>query len=288
MELTDVVPTEPASDSIPYTDVVSAFSALGAALFALLTLVVAIVAARYAKKQVDGLRGQLDVATDQLTVASDQLEEARTLRREQAQPYVVVSAEPNQTTPEVVEVVVKNYGTTGASQVTITCTPPLVRTDQAGGAQPVTLPDLIPFLAPGQEWRTFWDHGSERSREIYDLPTRHDVVVTFTDSFGKVHEAPSVLDWSVFMPRMFLTVKTTHHGVKELEKIETHLGKLAGASRVAKVAVYDGPKYDQDRAAAQAESWRRHEALVAELLPGQVDEPTEDQGGERSDTEPTS
>lgn len=252
----------------------------------MLTLIVAIVAARYAKGQLAGLRDQLTVASGQLTVATDQLEEARRLRREQAQPYVVLSAEPNQTTPEVVEVVIRNFGTTGASGVTIACTPPLVRTDHAGGAQPVKLPEAIPFLAPGQEWRTFWDHGSERSKEIYDLPTRHDVIVTFTDSFGDVHETPSVLDWSIFVPRMFLTVKTTHHAVKQLEKIVTQLGKLTAPGRVGKVAVYDGPKFDQDRAAEEADRWRRHDELVAELLPADVDQPTE-HGDERSDKEPT-
>lgn len=282
-----MVPTAPASDPIPWTDVLSALSALGAAIFGLLTLVVAIVAAVYAKGQLDGLRRSLNVASGQLTVASDQLEEARTLRREQAQPYVVMSAVPNQAMPELIEVVIQNRGTTGARDVHISCTPELVRSDQNGGAQKVEIPSTIPFLAPGQEWRTFWDHGRERSQDKYNhLPSRHDVSITYTDSFEEVHTTPSVLDWSVFTSRQWMVEKGVHQAVGQLEKIAKDLHKLAVPQQMTKVAVYDGPQVDQERTAAYAERLRRHEELTARLLPTAVDQPVE-QGDEPSDAEPT-
>ncbi|MCZ2807558.1 hypothetical protein O2W18_20830 [Modestobacter sp. VKM Ac-2983] len=287
MATTDVVPTDPASDPIPWTDVLSAWSALGAAIFGGLTLLVALIAAYYAKGQLDGLRRSLTVASGQLTVASDQLEEARTLRREQAQPYVVMSAVPNQAMPEFIEVVIQNLGTTGARDVIISCTPPLVRTDQEDRAQEVKLPGTIPFLAPGQEWRTFWDQGRERSEERYDhLPTRHDVSITYTDSFDEVHTTPSVLDWGVFTSRQWMVEKGVHQAVGHLEKISKDLHKLAVPQQMTKVAVYDGPQVDQKRADAYADRLRRHEELTARLLPTAVNQPAE-QGDERSDAEPT-
>ena len=249
---------EPAGDPTAWTDVVSAIGAGVAALFAVVAVVVAIFAARYAKGQLAGLRDQLDVA-------SKQLEEARLLRREQAQPYVVMSAVPNQTTPEVIEVVIQNLGTTGARDVVISCTPPLVRTDQQGGAEKVALPSATPFLAPGQEWRTFWDHGVERSNDSYDLPDRHDVAITYKDSFGDSHTTPSVLDWSVFVPREWMTEKTVHHAVEQLGKISQELHSLSQPGQVRKVAVYDGPQLDQERAAARAEGKRAREEMVARL-----------------------
>ncbi|TFV52090.1 MULTISPECIES: hypothetical protein [Geodermatophilaceae] len=254
---------EPAGDPTAWTDVVSAVGAGVAAFAALATVVVAIVAARYAKGQVDGLRKQLDVA-------GEQLEEARTLRREQAQPYVVVSAVTNRVSPHVSEVVIQNLGTTGARDVTISCSPPLVRTDQHGGAQEVQLPETIPFMAPGQEWRTFWDVGTERARDIYDLPDRYDVTVTYRDSLDVSHTTPSVLDWGVFRHRMWTTEKTVHHATKELEAIRTALQSLAGPRRVQRVAVFDGPQLDRDAAEAEKESMRHLAELDAEVEQAQV------------------
>lgn len=289
MDPTYIVPAGAANEPIPWTDVVSAFSALGAALFGLATLIVAIVAAVYAKGQLEGLRTSLSVASGQLTVATDQLEEARKLRREQAQPYVVMSAVPNQTMPEFVEVVIQNLGTTGARDVAISCTPPLVRTDQQGGAEPVALPDSIPFLAPGQEWRTSWDYGRERSKDSYaHLPTRHEVSITYTDSLDQVHTTPSVLDWNMFTSRQWLVEKGVHQAVGQLEKMAKDLHKIAVPQQMTRVAVYDGPAEDQKRADARAEQWRRHEELSARLGLREVDQPTQQEECEPSDADPSS
>jgi hypothetical protein len=252
-----ITAAEPAGDPM-WTDVLAAVSGTIAALAAVATVVVAVVAARYAKGQLDGLR-------QQLTVASQQLEEARELRREQAQPYVVMSAVPNRTTPQVVEIVIQNLGTTGARDVVISCTPPLVRTDQHGGAEHVHLPDTIPFLAPGQEWRTFWDHGLERAGDEYDLPDRHDVTIAYTDSSGAAYSTPSVLDWQIFVVREWTVEKTVHHAVGELEKVRKTLQTLARADRVQKVATYDGARLDQQRTEQHVEQRRRHEELLAEI-----------------------
>ena len=63
----------------------------GVLLAALATLLVAVVASRHAKRQVDGARAQLD--------------EARALRREQAQPHVVLYAEPSAISPDFIDLV---------------------------------------------------------------------------------------------------------------------------------------------------------------------------------------
>jgi hypothetical protein len=235
------------------------------------TVAVAIVAALYAKRQVQGLR-------DQLTVAGHQLEEARALRREQAQPYVVASAVPNRVTPQAIEIVIQNLGTTGARDVSISCSPPLVRTDQHGGAEEVPLPSTIPFLAPGQEWRTFWDNSVERAQDRYDLPDRHDLTITYTDSSDEPHTTPSVLDWAVFRGRMWMTEKTVHHATKELESIGKALKTLGRQDRVQRVAVYDGPQLEQKRADQYAKMLRRHDELVAEVEQAQVRHRREHEG----------
>jgi hypothetical protein len=241
----------PAATDPSWTDIAAAAGALVAALAAVATVIVAVVAARYAKKQVDGVR--------------DQLTEARALRREQAQPYVVVSAVPNRVSPHAVEIVIQNLGTTGARDVRIACSPPLVRTDQLGGAEQVRLPEVIPFLAPGQEWRTFWDHGVERGRDIYDLPDRYDITATYTDSFDTSHTTPSMLDWSVFRQRMWVTERTVHDAAKTLESIDKTLKALTRADRIQRVATYDGPELDRQHAEEAEESLRQLKELEAEI-----------------------
>ena len=210
--VSDVVP--PGAEAASWTDVASAVAAIVAAVAALLTLGVAVVAARYAKRQVDGARAQLD--------------EARTLRREQAQPYVVVYAEPSPVDPHFVNIVIRNFGATGAHDVAVTSTPPLTRTNSGGMPEAVALPAAMPFLAPGQQWRTFWDSSPDRLSS--DLPDRHDLHITFNDSNGQPHTTAAVLDWVVFRQRMWMGEKTVHHAAKSLASIDKTLAALSRRS----------------------------------------------------------
>jgi hypothetical protein len=66
---------------------------------------------------------------------------------------------------------VKNFGTTGARDVVPTSNPKLKRSTGSGDeTQDVWMFDRLPLLAPGQEWRTFFDSGL--SRKETDRPTR--------------------------------------------------------------------------------------------------------------------
>lgn len=234
-----------------WTEVASAIAAMVGGAAAVATLVIAVVAVLYAKRQVKGAR--------------DQLDEARTLRFEQSQPYVVVYAMPNRVSPQMIEVVIQNLGATGARDVSIVSSPHLVRTDQQGGSEEVGLPDTMPFVAPGQEWRTVWDTSIERNDA--GLPDRYEVTVTYTDSLGNTHTTPSVLDWRFFRQRMWVSEKTIHDAAKSLEAIDKSLKRLTEDGRVQRVATYDGIERDARSAEAQRERQMRHEKLVAKLRP---------------------
>lgn len=52
-------------------------------------------------------------------IARGQLRETRRLREEQAQPYVIVFAETSEAGQWVVDLVVKNFGTTAAKDVRV-------------------------------------------------------------------------------------------------------------------------------------------------------------------------
>lgn len=238
----------PATSEPPlWTDVVSAIagsvsaaSAAVAAASAILTVAIAGVAAYYAWRQVKGAREQLD--------------EARDLRKEQAQPYVVVHAEPTPGSDYTIDIVVRNYGQTGAHDVRITSTPELQRSDVPDEPQNVAIPKL-PFLAPGQEWRTFWDSGLERLDG--DLPRRYELIAYYRGRDGVIQETPSVLDWQVFQNRMWAaerkTIADVAHGVGQ---IASTLGRIERGDKIIKVATYDGADRDAARQAARAEHQR--------------------------------
>jgi hypothetical protein len=87
-----------------------------------------------------------------------------------------------------------------------------------------------------------------------------------------------VLDWSVFRQRMWLTEKTVHNVAKTLESIDKNLKALARADRIQRVAAYDGPELDQQRAQEHARRMRELEELEAELRPAQTAPPHPETG----------
>ena len=106
------------------------------------------------------------VALGAAVIGLNQLREVRRTREEQAQPNVVLYTELNHAVKQFLEIVLKNFGTTPAYDVTVSITPPLKATPNllTGSAlADVPIPDF-PILAPGQEWRTGWDHSVSRKR----------------------------------------------------------------------------------------------------------------------------
>lgn len=138
------------------------------------------------------------------SVAIEQLREARRIRREQAQPYLAVFTDGNNLVDaRFIDLVIRNLGTTAAYDVDVEIHPAPQRAGGDGRARLVWMPDRIPVLVPGQEWRTFWDFAPRRATT--DLPDRHEAVVTFNDSQRQRFELPYVLDWSSYKDRMFVT-----------------------------------------------------------------------------------
>ncbi|MEV6061847.1 hypothetical protein AB0L62_17750 [Nocardia asteroides] len=188
-----------------------AWNAVGSFTTAGIALVTVVVAGLYARKQVA---------------------EMRALREEQAQPYVVASMELSSRGSTVL-LVFKNYGTTGAHDIRVNITPtpqnsahPDAPVD--GGAD-VAYPAVLPFLAPGQEWRTYWDHAPQR-RDRTALPERHVATVAFKDSKGRELEpTTSILDWGVVWNHAVNSEKTIGHLVKEVEKLNKSVAAIGDA-----------------------------------------------------------
>lgn len=152
--------------------------------------------------------------------AFHQVREARKLREEQAQPYVVAYMEPSKVDGHLIEFVVKNFGSTVARDVRLKSEPAMRRSAGRGSeTEVVELFDVLPVLVPQQEWRTFWDAGIER--QATDLPDRHHVYVSYRDSRGRdMPETEAVLDWRIYKGRMWAKYYGVHDVAKALREIK--------------------------------------------------------------------
>jgi hypothetical protein len=151
-------------------------------------------------------------------VALRQLKEARRLRSEQAQPYVVVYTEESPAGPTNIDLVIKNFGSTAAIDVRVTFSAPL-ESAVLEEYSPIRTPEVIPVLVPGQEWRTFWDTTQARDAAS-DLPSKYTAEVAFKDSHDKESfRFRFELDWRVLIDRGFVQVYTQHDGVRALRDI---------------------------------------------------------------------
>jgi hypothetical protein len=156
-------------------------------------------------------------------IALLQVREARRLREEQAQPYVVVYMEPSAAAPQIIDIVVRNFGATVAHNVQIEVTPPLRRTVPSGEEE-VWLFDRLPVLVPGQEWRTLWDFAPSRASS--DLPDRYEAVVSYEDSRGKrLPPLRYVLDWGTHSGRQMVVTYTLHDAAKALREINSKMSR---------------------------------------------------------------
>jgi hypothetical protein len=109
-------------------------------------------------------------------IAFSQLFEARRLRLAQAQPYVAAYLAESAVGPFLIDLVIRNFWTTAATEVTLDVTPELRRAagGNPGEDQPVRLADTLPILAPGQEWRAFLGHDYGAPRSDAPGPIRGD------------------------------------------------------------------------------------------------------------------
>ncbi|MEU4593221.1 hypothetical protein [Micromonospora aurantiaca (nom. illeg.)] len=209
------------------------------------------------------------VAVVAAMAAFRQVREARKLREEQAQPYVVAYMEASPASEHIIDLVVKNFGTTVARNVRITSNPRLLRSGAGGEkVEEVALFDVLPVLVPGQEWRTFWDSGISRSG--LDAPDKYEIEVTYQNSKGDPMDPTlAILDWAFYKSRIWTEVYGVHHAAKHLKEISKNVKKWSEFGGGLKVYARDGDEKDARRS-KDYEEWRsRHEVLKAQLLPQQ-------------------
>ena len=220
-----------------------------------LTLVIAIVAAFFAK-------GQLEEA-------SEARKQTKALEREKSQPYVVAYLEENGVSSHILDLVVKNFGQTAGRNVRLSFSPTLNRTKNDGGDEPVVLPEVISFLAPGQEWRTVFDVMNERAGRD-DLPLIYNGVVSYDGLDGEVQHSDVVIDLHPYKTRIYTEVFGIHHAARALREIRDIQKKWSEPMNGGlRVVARDGDAKDEARL-REAQEYRRQRAAEEAANPTQT------------------
>lgn len=169
-----------------------------------------------------------------------QVQHNRRAAAEQTRPHVTMFMEPHAADWHVIELVVRNFGRTPAYDVRFEFPrPPTVAryetaSDGYADVAPLQLPEELPVLAPGQEWRTVWDSAIDRAELGDAIESQFSGVVRYSDRPDRPprgwrlwrRERPQfenkvVLDWNQLPPVQRLELLTTHDLAKrEKQKLE--------------------------------------------------------------------
>lgn len=174
--------------------------------------------------------------------ANHQIKKNRQLRTELVRPQVTMFMEPHPTDWHVIELVARNFGQTAAHDVRFEfVNHPTVAAYEdalADGLPEVAeldLPSELPFLAPGQEWRTVWDSAISREELAGSIRARFDGSLTYYDqprpdakarksklwNKRQTFQTNICLDWATLQPVQRLELMTTHDLAKrEKQKLE--------------------------------------------------------------------
>ncbi|MFC7756283.1 hypothetical protein [Tsukamurella soli] len=193
------------------------------------------------------------------------------------------------------DLVIKNFGTTPAYSVSVSFDQLLERVPFPDEKKifenaALTYPVAIPFLAPGQEWRTVWDSinrreradEARRERNLPALEYEYRGSIEYRSAGRKAPlESASILNWEQFRSAMTVETKTVHDIADSLDRrlkdindqvAALHKSVSAFSDEKTGVWVYSGDAdelraYHADLAARARDS---HEALmrvVGQLLP---------------------
>ena len=211
-------------------EVWSAIGSIAQAATTIAALIVAIFAARYAKRQVDEAKRSREAQAEQARQLSiEQAEHARRLSDEQARPFVTVDFEPSETWVNIIELVIRNVGKTLAKNVQLAFSPPLQSTFYSKEGKSLSDSFLISkgilAMPPGKHVQTIFDISHDRAGT--DLPMQYTVRVDYENYRGEPQETLEyILDLEHQYDLERVTVQTVHDASKNLEKISKTLDSI--------------------------------------------------------------
>ncbi|BBY55065.1 hypothetical protein H7J07_07850 [Mycobacterium koreense] len=217
-----------------------------------------------------------------------QLRKARQLRAEESRPAAAMFMEPHPTDWHLIELVVRNFGQRTAYDIGFSFTsPPTVAAyeNAADGFADVVeldLPERLPSLAPGQEWRLVWDSARDRAQIGSQIESVFTGTLTYYDrpadgggrwwrgrrSRRTPLRSEILLDWTALPPTQRIELMTTHDlARREKQKLELLRGVLSYFHYAAKENRPEVLREEIDRIEHAArdvqERWRDQQAPPA-------------------------
>ncbi|MCV7316184.1 hypothetical protein H7J77_11600 [Mycolicibacillus parakoreensis] len=182
-----------------------------------------------------------------LLIVLAQLHKSRRLRAEVSRPAVSMFMEPHPTDWHLIELVVRNFGQRTAYDIGFAFdTPPTVAAyeNAADGYADVielALPERLPSLAPGQEWRLVWDSARDRAQIGGQIESVFTGTLTYHDRPDdgarrwqrwrprrSALRSEILLDWTALPPTQRIELMTTHDlARREKQKLELLRGVLS-------------------------------------------------------------
>jgi hypothetical protein len=217
-----------------------------------------------------------------LVWANRQLKKNRQLRTDQVRPQVTMFMEPHPSDWHVIELVVRNFGQTAAHDIRFEFvdhpTVAAYEDSQFDGPPEVAeldLPSELPYLAPGQEWRTVWDSAISREEMGGAIRDRFDGSLTYSDrprpdvkakksgvwNKRETYETKFRLDWTTLQPVQRIELMTTHDLAKrekqKLELLRSMLTYFHYASKETQPDVFRAEIDRMNKAVAETQDrWR--------------------------------
>jgi hypothetical protein len=217
-----------------------------------------------------------------LVWANRQLKKNRQLRTEQVRPQVTMFMEPHPSDWHVIELVARNFGQTAAHDIRFEFvdhpTVAAYEDSQFDGPPEVAeldLPSELPYLAPGQEWRTVWDSAISREEMGGAIRDRFDGSLTYSDrprpdvkakksgvwNKRETYETKFRLDWTTLQPVQRIELMTTHDLAKrekqKLELLRSMLTYFHYASKETQPDVFRAEIDRMNKAVAETQDrWR--------------------------------
>ncbi|UTT63581.1 hypothetical protein [Microcella humidisoli] len=174
--------------------------------------------------QAVGSMGTLAVALAAAVFAYFQVREAAKTRRDQARPYVVAFLE--RSAHSSVDLIIKNFGQTAARDIRLVWDRPVRSTFGRGKGEEMKLPDALPILAPGQEWKTVWDFNGRR---IDEAEPAHLLELSFRGTRRReVHREEFEIGSKHLHHEMRIVRNGLHEINDSLGKIERRIAKKFG------------------------------------------------------------
>ncbi|MFH5877284.1 hypothetical protein [Arthrobacter sp. NA-172] len=168
------------------------------------------------------------------------------LERKKAQPYVVAFMDVSFLGPEALDVVIRNYGQTAATDVRADFTPRL--TMWTPTKHDVFIPEEIPMLAPGQEWRTLFDFSNSRLGKK-EADSRFEGVVRYKGIDGDPLESKCILDWEAYRNKTWVQTFGLHELAKAATDMRNQMKSWTEGNDGLSVIVRSGDKKDGEERA---------------------------------------